>query len=130
MEAVRPLGMSILADSDGKEELILLFADRQIRLPIGVLESVAAASADPQARDSLITEYFEAYIRRPRIKRSRRTPRGARCDRRRRTRARAGDLDGAGCRGRASDDHTDSVEQAAWSLGTLIRSALAQTTFD
>ena len=130
MEAVRPLGMSILADSDGKEELILLFADRQIRLPVGLLESVAAACEDPAARESLIAECLEAYIHRPRAGRSRRRRRGARCDRRRRTRARAGDLDGAGCGGRGSDDHTDSVEQAAWSLGILIRSALAQTTSD
>jgi hypothetical protein len=130
MEAVRPLGMSIVADSAGKEELVLLFADRQIRLPIGMLESVGAASTDPEARDSLITECLDTYLRRPRAIRSRRRRRGAGCDRRRRTRARAGDLDGAGCGGRGSDDRTVSVEGAAWSLGTLIRSALSQTTFE
>jgi hypothetical protein len=122
--------MSLVADSDGREVLVLLFADRQIRVPIGMLEFVAAASEDPAARKALIVECLETYVRGPRTKRSRRRRRGARCDRRRRTRARAGDLDGTPCGGCGSDAQRRSVEQAAWSLGILIRSALAQTTLD
>jgi hypothetical protein len=134
--------IGIHADFDGDDDLVVLLADREVRLRLDVVERVVAAAGDPESLDSAIREHFAALAGPGR--RVRRGPSGLRggrgrprCNRRsyRRLPARAPARSRIACvrprpsEGAASEGAVEGPdlprEQLAWALGALIRSALA-----